>query len=129
MIGKKYVSNIWCGKHTYFDENGYPMKNFPYIDPKIKNTGIGSFSLWCGEHTYFDNDGNKIKIIPYIDPKIKNTGIGSYNLWCGNHTYFSDVDDYQMYTEEKDITIIDLETNKEYKTTQKKTYPIYNIID
>ena len=93
MTGKNYVSNIWCGKHTYFDENGYPIKNFPYIDPKIKNTGIGS-----------------------------------YNLWCGNHTYFSDVDDYEMYTEEKDITIVDLETNEEYKITQKKNYPIY-IID
>ena len=42
--------------------------------PKIKNSGIGCFSLWCGEHTYFDNYGNKIKIPPYIDPKIKNTG-------------------------------------------------------
>ena len=138
------ISNVWCGTHTYFDDNCNPIIPYSYIEPKIRNTGIGSYNLWCGTHTYFDDEGNPLVKIPYIEPKVRNTGIGSYNLWCGKHTYFSDEDeefeadkeekyipdplnDYQIHTEETHITVFDLEEDEEYIKVEKKDYPIYNI--
>ena len=101
-----YKSDIWCGKHTYFDEEGREIKEYPYIDSKIKNTGIGSLNLWCGTHTYFDENGKEIKKYPYIDSKIRNTGIGSLNLWCGKHKYFEE--NYTTNIIMKPIYIYDL---------------------
>ena len=84
--------NMWCGKHTYFDDQGNEIKEDIYIDPKIRNTGYGSMNLWCGKHTYFDDEGNEIKEDIYIHPNIRNTGYSSLNLWCGKHTYFDEQD-------------------------------------
>ena len=88
-------NNIWCGSHIYFDDECREVKMSPYIDPYIRNTGIGSVNLWCGKHTYFDDQGKEIQKETYIDPYIRNTGIGSINLWCGKHTYFSNNQDIQ----------------------------------
>ena len=144
-------NNIWCGRHIHFDDEGREIKVVPYIDPYIKNTGLGSFNLWCGSHIYFDDEGREIKKFPYIDPYIKNTGIGSFNLWCGNHTYFDNSEDKienndelildfiknpktkQLFTNiEEDYDLIyrtrdvfDIDTNE--KITEVYTEKIYNL--
>lgn len=47
--------NLWCGTHTFFDDEGREIDRHAYIDPHIKNTGKGCLHLWRGTHTYFNN--------------------------------------------------------------------------
>lgn len=104
-----YKYSIWCGKHTYFDEEGNVIEQKLYIDPKIRNTGFNSIGLWCGKHSYFDDKGEQIKKKTYIHPIIKNTGFNSICLWCGKYTYFNEdkIDKFQ-----KKNIIYDLVNNK-----------------
>ena len=78
----------------------------PYIEPKVRNTGIGSYNLWCGKHIYFSDDDEESEEDKYIP---------------------SPLNDYQMHTEETHITVFDLEEDEEYIKVEKKNYPIYNI--
>lgn len=43
-------SNLWEGKHIYFDDMGNRYINVPY---KQKNIGFGCSKFWIGEHIHF----------------------------------------------------------------------------
>ena len=90
-------NNMWCGNHIYFDDEGREIKKFPYIDPYIKNTGVGSFNLWCGNHIYFDDES---------EYQIENNE-----------------EDYDLICKTRDI--FDIDTNE--KITEVYTEKVYNL--